>query len=364
MERLKTKRIKICFHIVRLLHDLPEIDHRERYFMRYKISVILPFLNSENTLAASIESILSQTFDAFELILVDNDSEDESYDIAASLAAKDNRINLLSETRRGIVHALNTGIERAQAKYIARMDADDYSLPERLEAQFKYLEENPDTGLVACSVRYKGNEKQNNGFLEYVKWNNRILSYEDIMLNRFVESPIVHPSVMFRKELTDKYGTYRQGDFPEDYELWLRFLHHGVKMYKLSDVLLEWSDSETRLTRIDNRYHTLAFFETKTIYLYDWLKENNRFFPEVVVWGAGRLSRERFTLLQDLGIQPKFFIDLRANPDRRVIEYKLTPPAGNHFIVSYVANRDAREKIKEFLTNLGYIEGKDFICVA
>ncbi len=118
------------------------------------------------------------------------------------------------------------------------------------------------------------------------------------------------------------------------------------------------------LPELTNRYSTLAFFETKTKYLFDWLKENNRFCPEVVVWGAGRKSRERFALLHDLGIRPKYFIDLHANPNRHVIEYRFTPPAGNTFIVSYVANREGRRKIKEFLVNLGYIEGKDFICVA
>lgn len=332
--------------------------------MKIPISVILPFYNAGNTLALSIESILEQTFHAFELILIDNNSDDNSYDIAASYLSKDPRVNLLSESRQGIVPALNTGIEHAKGKYIARMDADDISKPERLERQYKFLEMHQETGLVASCVNFIGDETTNHGFFDYVRWNNRLLSYEDISLNRFVESPLVHPSVMYRKELIDKFGGYREGDFPEDYELWLRFLHHGVKMYKLNDALLDWKDSKSRLTRTDDRYDTLSFFETKTIFLYEWLKENNRFFPDVVVWGAGKRSRERFGLLHDLGVRPKFYIDLRANPTRRVIEYKFTPPAGNNFIVSYVANRDAREKIKEFLINLGYVEGKDFICVA
>ena len=331
--------------------------------MKIPISIILPFYNCKDTLGASIESILSQTYKSFELILIDNNSDSESYDIAADYAAQDSRIRLISESRQGIVPALNTGIEQAAGKYIARMDADDISFPERFELQYNYLEKNPDVELVASAVNYIGNEEENYGFLEYVKWNNRLLSHEDISLNRFIESPLVHPSVMFRKELIEKYGAYREGDFSEDYELWLRFLHHGVKMFKLKESLLDWKDSETRLTRTDDRYSTLAFFETKTYYLFEWLKENNSFHPVVAIWGAGRKSRERFALLHDLGVSPKFFIDLHANPNRHVIEYTYTPPAGKTFIVSYVANREGREKIKEFLVNLGYIEGKDFICV-
>jgi glycosyltransferase involved in cell wall biosynthesis len=332
--------------------------------MKASISIILPFCNSENNLGASIESILSQTFQFFELILVDNNSNDHSYDMAMDYAAQDPRINLVSEPQQRIVPALNTGIKYAKGKYIARMDADNISLPERLEFQYNFLEKNRDTGLVACGVNYIGDKEANYGFLEYVKWNNRIQSHEDIALNRFVESPLMHPTVMFRRELVEKFGGYKEGDFPEDYELWLRFLYGGVIMHKLKENLLDWYDSTTRLTRTDSRYDTLSFFETKTIYLFEWLKENNRFFPNVVVWGAGRRSREQFGLLHDLGVRPKFFIDLNANPSRRVIDYKFTPPAGNNFIVSYVANRNAREKIKEFLIDLGYIEGKDFICVA
>lgn len=96
----------------------------------------------------------------------------------------------------------------------------------------------------------------------------------------------------------------------------------------------------------------------------DWLKENNKFHPEVAVWGAGRQSRQRFFLLHELGAHAKFYIDLRANPERKVIQFQHIPPAGRHFILSYVTNRIAREKLKIFLVELGYVEGKDFICMA
>jgi glycosyltransferase involved in cell wall biosynthesis len=332
--------------------------------MNISVSVILPYYNSEHTLKTSIESILTQTFNAFELILVDNDSEDGSYDIAADYATKDARIKLVSESGHSSVQALIEAISYTKGKYIAFMDAEDQSLPERLEYQRQYLEKNPDTDLVSCCVNPIEDDDINWSHFNLIKWNNRLLSNEDIAVNRFVESPLVHSTVMFRKKLIEKFGGYRESDFPADYELWLRWLHQGVKMYKLSDVLLNSKGSTYSFIDTLERYNTLAFYETKTRYLYDWLKNNNRFFPEVIVWGAGRLSRERFGLLHDLGVIPKFFIDQRANPERHVIDLKFTPTAGKNFIVNYVASRDAREKIKEFLVELGYIEGKDFICIA
>lgn len=329
-----------------------------------QISVILPYYNSADTLSESIESILSQQFEDFELLLVDNNSEDESYDLASRFAARDHRIRLLSEDNQGIAHALNRGLAESRGKYIARMDADDISYPERFLLQCQFLEDNPDTGLIACCVNYIHDEGLQYGLFEYVKWNNGIISFDDISKSRFIESPVIHPTVMFRRELFDRFGPYKQGEFPEDYELWLRWLENGVKMEKLPNILLDWRDSSKRLTRTDDRYSTLSFFETKTVFLYNWLKENNPWHPHIVVWGAGRISRQRFALLHDLGVEPRFYIDLRANPTRNVIEYTRTPPAGKHFIVNYVGNREARDKIREFLFDLGYMEGKDFICVA
>jgi len=332
--------------------------------MKPQVSVILPYHNSEETLSESIESIINQDFTDLELILIDNNSTDNSYEIAAQYTVQDKRINLISEPEQGIVKALNTGIDASKGKYIARMDADDISLPNRLSMQHTFLDKNPDTGLVACCAEYSGDRDLYFGFLEYVKWNNNLITHQDISVNRFVESPIIHPTVMFRKKLVEKYGTYKEGSFPEDYELWLRWLKNGVQMHKLSEKLLIWKDSKNRLSRKDDRYSETAFFEVKSNYLYDWLKVNNPYHPKVVVWGAGRKSRQRFSLLHDLGVLPKFYIDLRANPTRNVIEYNQTPAAGKHFVLNYIANNDAREKIKEFLVNLGYTEGKDFISVA
>lgn len=335
--------------------------------MQPKISILLPFHNAEEQLSDAIESMLNQSYEDFELILINNNSNDSGDEIAAKFVESDQRVKLINEARQGIVYALNTGLEVAQGEFIARMDADDISYPTRLEKQIAFFEDHPEIGVVGTQVRHvptTEDPESQEGFDQYISWSNRIITHDDISVNRFIESPIIHPTVMFRKELVDAYGSYRNGDFPEDYELWLRWIAEGVKMYKIPEVLLDWTDLPERLTRTDMKYTDQAFFEVKSKYLFDWLKNNNRFYPEVAVWGAGRKSRQRFFILHELGIQAKFYIDLRANPDRNVIQYQHTPPAGRSFIISYVANRGAREKIRMFLVELGYIEGKDFLCVA
>ena len=274
------------------------------------VSVILPFFNAEKTLSRAVESILNQTFSDFELLLVANNSNDTSTEIALKLAKTDSRIFLLSEKIQGVAHAMNCGLKHARGRYIARMDADDFSLPHRLEKQLEFLKANPEIGVVGTAVHYISHSKKTKGFRRFVDWSNSFYSSRDIELNRFVELPIVNPTLCFRKEVYEKYGGCVQGNFPEDYEMQLRYLQAGVKMAKLPESLLEWHDSETRLTRTDVRYSTDAFFKIKAFYFAKWSEQNNAFHPNVHIWGAGRKTRQRAKLLKTEGLKIEGFIDV------------------------------------------------------
>ncbi len=332
------------------------------------ISVILPFYNSERNLHDAVASILNQSFNNFECILVDDGSTDESTLIAEQFARQDSRFRLIKTSHHGIVNALNTGISEAAGEFIARMDSDDVSYPERLRKQHDFMIANPDIGLVSSKVDFSSSGTSSEGYCYYVDWLNSIISHEDIFLNQFVESPVAHPSVMFRKQLIEKYGFYAMGDFPEDYELWLRFLSKGVRFGKIPEVLLTWNDSVDRLSRTDQRYSIENFFRCKSRYLYEWLKKNNQFHPEISVWGAGKKSRRYSKFLQDLGVRIKSFIDVDSNkcknPDYEVMFYKNLKGRDDIFIVPFVLNRGASIEIREYLVELGYKDGKNFIMAA
>lgn len=332
------------------------------------VSVILPFYNAEKHIKKAIESIQSQSFRDFELLLVDNASSDHSREIALALAEQDQRIRLIPEHHKGIVSALNTGLRLAQGKYIARMDADDISLPERLGKQYQFLENNPDTQLVSCKVSYKSKEQnqETRACQEYINWTNQLVNPEEISLNRFVESPVCHASVMVRREAFQQWGGYKDGDFPEDYELWLRWLGQGVKMAKIPEHLFIWNDSQERLSRVDARYGIEACYKIKSIYLERWLKEHNPLYPQVAIWGAAHLSRQRANLLENRGIEVTTFIDVVRNKIqfRNCLHYSELPPPQQMFIISYVSNHGVREKIRNFLKSKAYIESQHFILAA
>lgn len=331
-----------------------------------EVSVILPFYNAEKTLSVAIESILCQTFTDFELLLINNASSDKSLKIAQDFAKSDSRIRVLKEDKKGVAHAMNCGLENARNKWIARMDADDVSLPQRLEKQVKFLKKNKEIDFVGSEVKYVPHNKNTQGFKRFVDWGNSFQSTKEIELKRFVELPIVNPSILFKRSVFDKYGGCIQSDFPEDYEMQLRYLSKGVKMAKIEEPLLEWHDYSTRLTRTDDRYSTGAFFKVKAKYFKIWSEDNNRFHPNIWVWGAGRKTRQRAQLMEKEGLNIVGFVDINESRTtvKQTIHYTKIPAPGQIFIVPMVANYGASKKIKDFLIHNKYIEGKDFMMMS
>ncbi len=164
----------------------------------------------------------------------------------------------------------------------------------------------------------------------------------------------------------EEHGAYLEGDFPEDYELWLRWLDRGVKIAKLPEVVLDWHDSPGRLTRTHPIYSDKAFYRIKSTYLARWLERGNAFHPEVWVWGASRISRRRARILEEEGVRIGRYIDTKGSRqlDREVIYYEDLPAAGEAFILTYIRQMDNRDRIRIFLESRGYREGVDYLLVS
>lgn len=312
--------------------------------------------NGEAHIAAALDSLFAQTDSDFEIIAVDDASTDQTPAILKQRSGSDKRLRVLSTAQcaeQGIVAALNWGIAAAQGRYIARMDADDVCRPERLRLQAEYLDAHAEVGLVASRVEFTGDRQAQRGLALFVDWTNELLTPAAIARSRFVETPIIHPSAMFRRELIQLHGGYRSGEYPEDYELWLRWLDAGVPFAKLPQFLLQWTDRPDRLTRNDPRYGAEAFFRVKAPYIARWLAANNPAHPRVVVWGAGRTARLRFRWLAAEGIEPIAYVDI----DPKKIGWKIAgvPVISAHdipaycFVLIYVGKRGARQLIEDCL---------------
>ncbi len=175
---------------------------------------------------------------------------------------------------------------------------------------------------------------------------------------------------MFRAELPRLHGSYRDGPFPEDYELWLRWLEAGERMAKVSEELLVWRDPPGRLSRSDPRYSTEAFYRVKAGYLARWLAAHNPRHPQVAIIGSGRPSRKRAERLAEHGVVIEAYVDIDPRKvgkrihGRPVLHRDELGAPGTRFAVSYVASRGAAGDIRRFLEGRGWVLGRDFLLAA
>lgn len=329
------------------------------------VSILLPFRQAAHTLDAAIASMAAQTFRDLELLLIDNGSDDRGPAIAAPWAARDTRIRLLHEPRIGIAHALNTGLAHAAGRYIARMDADDICHPERLAKQVAYLDAHPEVGVLATRSAFATTVGRSAGMAAFVQWQNAILSPHDHFVKRFVDAPVAHPTVVFRRELVQQHGGYDTGPLPEDHELWLRWMDAGVRFAKLPEELLTWNDHAQRLSRTHPNYSVDAFFATKVKWLARWLQRERKGRP-VIIAGTSTLCRDRAARLEAEGIAIQAFTDVkpRVVAGHAFIPHDRLPPAGEAFIVSFISQRGTGERIAAYLAGRGLVEGEDFILAA
>lgn len=193
------------------------------------ISVVLPVYNGEKYLAEAIDSVLAQSFPDFELIIIDDGSTDDSLRILQEYHHRDSRIRLVSRENRGLVTTLNESIAIARGEWVARMDADDIALPQRLERQLQWLGK---TGadVVGSWARCFGSWDQRT---------TRVYQTDRaIKMDMLFKSPFVHPTVMMRTALIRKLGYDKSAEKAEDYDLWVRAARSGWVMSNVPEVLL------------------------------------------------------------------------------------------------------------------------------
>ncbi len=337
------------------------------------VSVVMSVRNAAATLPMCLDSIRAQTFVDYELIVMDDGSSDGSARIITTRAVHDRRIKFIEcAPPFGLVNALNAGVEHARGEFVARMDADDIMHPQRLEQQSRYLAEHPHIDAVASQVRAFPDADVGQGMTRYLHWQNNCISCDDIAQEVFVEAPITQPSVTLRRQSLRAAGGYRDGDFPEDYELWLRMLARGQRIAKIPRVLLDWRQRANSYSKTDSRYSREAFDRLRAVYLAmdprikALSRQNARPFA---VWGAGRKTRRRVERLTARGITPTFWIDVAPRKLGRCIQgIKVLPPSSldvlaRPYVLVYVTMHGVREQVTDYLHSLGYRRSRDYLCV-
>lgn len=208
------------------------------------VSVIMGIYNCEKTLADAVESVIAQTYENWELIMCDDGSKDRTYEIALEYAQKDSRIIVVkNEKNMRLAYSLNHCLQYAKGTYVARMDSDDMSMPERFEKEVAFLNENPQYAVVGTG-RYIFDES---GVLC-----TRAGAKDPGAPFIWSSTPFAHPTIMMRKEVYDDLGGYTVSEDTmraEDLDLWFRFYQRGYTGYNLPEPLYMYREGLNDYTK-------------------------------------------------------------------------------------------------------------------
>jgi len=331
-----------------------------------EISVLLPVRDAAATLDDALGSLVAQTFGDLEILAVDDRSSDGSGEKLRAWSREDPRVIALDSPGRGIVGALNHALAHARGRIVARHDADDVALPERLAAQRDLLVRLGGGHVVSCLVETFPQEGLGEGMRRYERWVNGLVRHEDIRRELFVESPVPHPTaVLFARDLR-RLGGYRDPGWPEDYDLWLRACAWGFRFEKVPATLLRWRDGRMRHSRVSPVYARDRFLAAKAHHLPALWLDGRR---EVRIWGAGAVGGRLARLLAGEGVRVCEFVDVdprRIGRTRRGV--RVIPPdrlerEGPPLLVA-VGSRGARESIRAHLDAHAWEEGGSYLVVA
>jgi len=344
-----------------------------------EISIILPVKNQQDFIEKAIDSVYSQTFDDFELIVIDDGSSDGTCYILDKLKNKYGFKLISFPKNMGIVKALNEGLAVATGKFIARMDGDDIMLPQRLEKQIEFAKQNLDIDLIGTKVEifkeakkqhiYRGcklksldmdlssalkqieeETKLSEGVKIYQKWNNSLLTHEDMLKNLYIDCPIVHPTFFAKKEFFEKLNGYAETEYAEDYDLVFRAVYSGFKLGKVNEILLKWRDHQNRETRTNKNLKKDKLFFQKAYFFKNFDKRSKN---GVYVIGVGKFGKKIIGALKHYGVEVKGVLDFsgkRTNGEVRGIPV-ISPEkidSESYLILAYSLHQNPTEELKEF----------------
>ena len=333
-----------------------------------RVSILLPARNAGRTIELAVRSLLAQTFTDFELICIDDGSTDDTGARLRALACADSRMQVHTGAGKGLIAALDLGLPLCTGALFARMDADDESHPLRFERSVAALDADASLAGVGTGVEiFREDQPPSPNLISYGQWLSSLTSPERLFDEALVESPLCNPSTLVRRTALDQVGRWHEGDFPEDWQLWLRFLEQGYRLTCLPEVLHRWRDSDTRLTRTDARYRREAHLALKS----EFISRRLGLERGLVLWGAGEVGLKVSRLLRAKGHRIDRFVELHPRKIGQRLEgipaispAQLEGPSQKLHLLATVGAKGARAEIRSWLLARGWVEGRDFTCLA
>lgn len=326
------------------------------------ISILIPFKNTATYLNACLDSIRNQSYTNWEVIAIDDNSTDNSYDIVKSYLKKDNRFKVYKTTGQGIIDALKLAYAKSKGNFITRMDSDDIMYSSKLHVLHANLTKHG-TGHVATGlVTYFAENGINEGYKKYETWLNNLTKLGDNYSEIYKECVIPSPSWMVYRSDFEKVNAFNSNRYPEDYDLTFRFYKHHLKCIACNEHIHYWRDYATRASRTDDNYAKNHFISLKLDYFIELDFNPNR---PLVIWGAGTKGK----LIAKTLIAKKIEFDwICDNPNKigkdiygkLMCDFNKLKLLNNPQSIISVANSDAQKHIQKQLEQLQMKSAQDY----
>lgn len=320
-----------------------------------KVSILIPVKNEERFLDECLTSIHNQTYQNWEVILVEDHSTDSTLSIIERWSTRDSRFRYLFNKGQGIIEALQTAYAESEGEFITRMDGDDRMRPKKIEVLLKGLLKNGKGNVAVGGVFYFAENHLKSGFLNYQQWLNQLTKTGTNFSGIFKECAIPSPCwMLFRSDL-DRIGAFDVNRYPEDYDLAFRMYAKGYTVIPTNEILHEWRDYETRTSRVSKNYKEYTFTALKWHYFDLLHRDLNK---EIVIVGTGyRGKKIAYNLLQE-GVEFKWVSNNEEKIgkhiyDQLILDLSVELNWRNVQCLCSIANRKGKNFIEQFFLDKG-----------
>lgn len=327
------------------------------------ISILTPFKNTELFLEECITSIIQQTYTNWELLIIDDHSNDNSHNIVTKFAKKDSRIKLFKNSGSGLIDALKLAFSKSTGELITRMDSDDIMLPRKLEVLSNNLIKYGKKHVAVGLVKYFAKDGIKSGFKNYENWLNTLTKLGTNYNEIYKECVIPSPCWMIYKDDLIACDAFNPNIYPEDYDLTFRFYKKNYKCIPCQDILHNWRDYSTRTSRTHEHYAENHFIPLKINHFLDIDYDNHK---TLTVWGAGTKGKIVAKTLIHKNIDFEWICDNpkkigKAIYGKTLKNFKALDQIKNPQSIITVANQTAQKEIRAYLHGLNLNPKKDYV---
>lgn len=258
------------------------------------VSILTPVKNAAPWIESCIKSVQNQSLTDWELLAINDGSEDNSLEILHRLESEDPRIKVYNNTGSGIIDALTMAYEKSSAPFITRMDADDLMPPTKLEQFFYAIYQQPEHKIVTGKVRYFSDEPISKGYQEYENWLNDRIDHQDHWEHIYRECVIASGNWMTYRKNIDRVGGFKNLIYPEDYDLVIKWYAAGYSILSIPQITHLWREHGLRTSKNSDHYQQEAFFRLKLMRFIE--VDHSEHYP-MAIWGTGtkgKLTAQHF----------------------------------------------------------------------